>query len=625
MIRDRGTKILLLPLMILLSIIPLIVRYTQILLTDSQAIEMWGSMPIGDLFSQVKAGCILIITGVLCIILFFIYSKKYCKVDIYMKSIYITIGIYSIATLISTFISQYKNTALWGVVDRAEGGVMLISYVLIMLYSIYVIRKIDSYRYIVGSLLVLTMCLTVLGYYQYIGQDLLTTTDWGKALIIPEKYKEYRDSIRLLYEEKRIYGTLFHYNYVGSFAAMVIPLFVTLAIWGKGKAWRILCLIGTGCSIFLLLGSTSRAGLIGVGLSVIVGSVFLGKRIIKGWKSSIIVVCVMIVGLVSINQITQGAIFERIPSLVEDIKVVFGLQQGESDLVNKLPIEDIITKDKNLMIDTGEHVLIISAEEEELKFTDELGKEIIYDETEGIYQTQDTRFSSIAFQNVERAVKNKEVWEILAPDTVFTFVSSQQDGVYLVDNSSLEAIQLQHVEAIGFEGKEQLGSARGYIWSRTLPLLKDTWLIGNGPDTFIYEFPQQDYLGKWKAYGTTNMIVDKAHNLYLQIAINQGGVALISFILMIGIYLIQSSKLYAFKANVEERHIVGVAFMLAVIGYLGAGIFNDSVVSVAPIFWIILGVGIAVNFINSQLNRKQEQRMPHATIDMKKRTYIANN
>lgn len=615
--QERINKILLIPLIILVSIIPLIVRYTQVELTDPQAIKIWGNIA-GDLFSQVKAGNILIITGIICMILFFVCSRKYIKVDSYMKIIYISAVIYVVATISSVFLSAYKNTALWGVIDRAEGGIILISYILIMFYGLYVLRDIDNYKYVVGAILVLTICLTILGYYQYIGQDLLTSTNWGKSLIIPEKYKQYRESITLLYDEKRIYGTLFHYNYVGSFAAMIVPLFITLLVGSKQRLWKISCLIGAGCGIFLLLGSTSRAGLIGVVCSCVLAIILFSKIILKNWKKMLIFIVVVIGILIGINQFTKGAIFERIPDLIEDIGMALGIGSEQKTDDNRIPLQNITHEGKAMLLEVGGDTLVIQTVDGNLKFSDAQGKPIIYENIDGIYRTQDIRFEEISFQKAVRAIEDKEVWEILAPDVVFTFVTQDNQGVYLVDPSTLNKMELENVESIGFEGKEKLGSARGYIWSRTLPLLKDTWLIGNGPDTFIYEFPQQDYLGKWKAYGTTNMLVDKPHNMYLQIAVNQGGVALISFLIMIISYLIQSIKLYAFKTMIEERQMVGIAFMLAIIGYLGAGIFNDSVVSVAPIFWVILGMGMAINFINSHLNKKQEKERLHAVIDIKK-------
>ena len=132
-------------------------------------------------------------------------------------------------------------------------------------------------------------------------------------------------------------------------------------------------------------------------------------------------------------------------------------------------------------------------------------------------------------------------------------------------------------------------------------MLLDHMIIGTGPDTYFAEFPQGDYLAKLYSYGTAQMLVDKPHNLYLQIGIQQGGIALIAFLALVGAYLVESFRLYALRKDYTAQEAVGAAWALAVIGYLGAGFFNDSLVSVAPIFWTLLGVGIASNW----LNRKQ--------------------
>ena len=47
-----------------------------------------------------------------------------------------------------------------------------------------------------------------------------------------------------------------------------------------------------------------------------------------------------------------------------------------------------------------------------------------------------------------------------------------------------------------FTSHESFASSRGYIWSRTIPLLKETLFIGTGADTFVIAFPQDDYIGK---------------------------------------------------------------------------------------------------------------------------------
>ena len=40
--------------------------------------------------------------------------------------------------------------------------------------------------------------------------------------------------------------------------------------------------------------------------------------------------------------------------------------------------------------------------------------------------------------------------------------------------------------------------------------------------------------------------------------------------------------------------------MLGIIGYLISGISNDSTITVAPLFWALLGIGFAVNRMNQQ-------------------------
>lgn len=74
------------------------------------------------------------------------------------------------------------------------------------------------------------------------------------------------------------------------------------------------------------------------------------------------------------------------------------------------------------------------------------------------------------------------------------------------------------------------------------------------------------------------------------------------------IYIVDSIKLYALRNVYTKAQILGSSTCLGVIGYLFAGIFNDSVISVAPVFWIVLGVGVALNYMNrTELNKKHNK------------------
>lgn len=144
----------------------------------------------------------------------------------------------------------------------------------------------------------------------------------------------------------------------------------------------------------------------------------------------------------------------------------------------------------------------------------------------------------------------------------------------------------------------QEGSYRFFIWETSLPLLKDYYLLGSGPDTFEFVFPQ-DTEEKIKFFG--HQIVDKAHNEYLQIAVTLGIPALVTYL-----FLLFTVLKNAFRAATKiegNNQIILYGLISAIIGYLVQAFFNISVVPVAPIFWFILG--ITMSFSTYHLNKKQ--------------------
>ncbi|WP_326511765.1 O-antigen ligase family protein [Clostridium intestinale] len=133
---------------------------------------------------------------------------------------------------------------------------------------------------------------------------------------------------------------------------------------------------------------------------------------------------------------------------------------------------------------------------------------------------------------------------------------------------------------------EALGSARVYIWKVALKAIEKNPLIGSGTDTFRYSiekyFPEdgQDYID---AYGA---IIDKAHNEFLQIAATMGIPALIAYLVFIFLSL---------KNNIKNMWKSKINFIISItfIGYLIQSFFNISVINVAPLFW--MGLGLAQN------------------------------
>jgi hypothetical protein len=163
------------------------------------------------------------------------------------------------------------------------------------------------------------------------------------------------------------------------------------------------------------------------------------------------------------------------------------------------------------------------------------------------------------------------------------------------DSSPDLAVRLPHIETFGFKGYEEIGTGRGFIWSRSLPLLKNTILLGHGPDTFGLYFPQHDYIGKLLYLDSMREVVDKPHNYYLQIAIQTGVISLLSIIAMFMYYLISSFQLFRKTSLTNELSVLAVGIYTSFIGYIVSILFTDSIVSVAPVFWVLFAVGLSMN------------------------------
>lgn len=127
--------------------------------------------------------------------------------------------------------------------------------------------------------------------------------------------------------------------------------------------------------------------------------------------------------------------------------------------------------------------------------------------------------------------------------------------------------------------QSKIGSDRFVIWSNSLPILKKYWLTGTGLDNF------------YNAYIViSNSKVDKAHNVYLQIAVTNGIPALILYLIINAIIFIKGFK---FNKTLE------ISLYACFIGYCIQAFVNISVIDVAPYFYIILG--LLYSFINNSL------------------------
>lgn len=569
--------------------IPLIVRLKVIALEPAIYL-LWDGKKVNiDFFAYYK-GIFLTAAAISALLIYFFACSRERLLAIRKnRSWYFLIGALSLLILLSFFFSDYDRLSLYGAPDRYEGIYIWIAYFILLFFaSEYVFDDRTDY-WIIASVFLFTLLISVLGFFQYIEKDLFDT-EFFRRLVIPDVYKQYRESFYLAGDSVRnLYGTSYHYNYMGSLAPMLLAFSSVLMFFHPRSLIRRVSVSVVFLSFFLTIGSTARSGLVAVGVFFLFMLLFFAGRIFGDPKrKKIFFAAILSMGLLAAFGPGKTMLY-RLPSLVEDLKQI-SRSEGV-DYRAEIPLKNVSIEGEKIRIEIEDKTLLIEPRQERL--TDEEGKEIAYQEEQKDLWKLSAPYENyrIAFVRDEKAnrcyikVDNTKGIELFFVDTGEKIEATNPKGLI---------ISLEEAPSFGFSGKERLGSSRGYIWSRTLPLLSSRLLLGYGPDSFLAVFPQGDIYAKLYAYGSIWTVVDKPHNLYLQMVVNAGWLFLLIFVFMVGKLFWSFYRRYRPKdAEIKEKDALGLACFMAVIAYLGAGFFNDSVLSVAPIFWVFFGLAIA--------------------------------
>ena len=139
-----------------------------------------------------------------------------------------------------------------------------------------------------------------------------------------------------------------------------------------------------------------------------------------------------------------------------------------------------------------------------------------------------------------------------------------------------------------------LFTGRGYIWINTISMLDNVILMGNGCGNFVNVFKQYDYVGLLKSQGTSNIIIDRPHNMFLQYCIDIGLIgtlAIFSMFILILICWIRQNIKYG-----RDEKVLSYSTFLSVIVFLGFSILNDSLIILSPYMWIFLGLNMSMQY-----------------------------
>lgn len=576
-----------LPIVFIVAVIPLIV-YLKVFPLEGIVADYWIDKDIFDFFSYYKAFFFCLTTLIAIFICFYLYYKD--KIVFIKSYIYIPISIFALFILLSTLFAEYKGLALMGYPGRYEGMYVLLAYLLIMVLTLNMVQNPQQITLIMGGLLVSATIIGIIGIFQYFGFSFFQSS-FGKWLILPSSHIDLATDLSFKDGLYRIVSTLYNSNFVGSYMAMLVAITFIYTLCMKQRKYSLVTGV-ISCLMFAnLIGSNSRAGMVGAALAFVILFILFYKLLFTHWRKVALLLCSYVLIFLLLNMVSSGKALSQIDS-IWDIN-----EEEEQSLV----LEDIQLGQRSVEFIYNKDLLIFSIEDNsELVIKDGQQEDVDFsfnDEQEA-FVLEDPRFQNYTF-----VVRDNVL--VIGVGKALLYFASTSEGMRFI-NEKGELITFEEVESWGFEGRERQGSSRGYIWSRSLPMLKETIFLGHGPDSYVVYFPQHDYVGKLLYMGDSFDLVDKPHNMYLQTAINTGVPSLLAMLVMFGMYLITSVRLYWQNSFEHFYAISGLAILIAIIGYLVAGMFNDSVVSVAPVFWVLFGLGMACNYLYREELRKSQ-------------------
>jgi len=604
-------------IVLILAVVPLFIGAKYVDVTSSESVVR-SSAKILDVFSYYKSLTICFITLFMAIMFFIYIPEKAGKKYNFEHPIFFCGIAFILFVILSFFLTSYKELALIGISERYESMWTLISYMALMIISFkYCVTKFRV-KFVICGIFAGIFVVGTIGMFQYFNMDIFST-EFGAKWVLGDMYQG--NLLNIKFDE--VYSLLYNPNCVGMYCAMLLPFTVILAVClpfniSKYRFEGIIKYISIALSIVLvlnLIGSDSEGGFVAVFISLFIAVALGIVYIIKNKKykqcSKIFLTTVFIITVIFILSsivfiLNNEKVLEKISY---NIDILTGKSEGSSGYYFK---DLLVDTDKNRaeILTVDDSIFInYNKDNKQIQISDNENILLPYEECNfSIEAIENKRTNNHTIKskngqilNVNILLKeNVPVLELKSDNISIRFKVSDKGELSPI-NKNYDIIDIsKKADSVGFKGMEAFGTGRGYIWSRSMPLIFSNgikgFISGSGPDSFAIAFPQFEIREKLKYLGNPYIIIDKPHNFYLQTAINTGLLSLISLIILFIMYIYRTIK-SILKDIEKDKLIISLkfAFLIGIIGYLISALATDSVVSVAPTFWIMLGTGFAVS------------------------------
>ncbi len=139
---------------------------------------------------------------------------------------------------------------------------------------------------------------------------------------------------------------------------------------------------------------------------------------------------------------------------------------------------------------------------------------------------------------------------------------------------------------LGSQGGSE--AARLTIWRATLELIARRPLLGYGPETLGLVFPRV-YPPQLVYYQGRGVVVDRAHNLFLDTAVTTGGLGLLAWLALLALLFGVGWRAMHRLCQGPERTLLA-ACLAAVAGNLVGNLVSFDVTATATATWLLMGI-----------------------------------
>lgn len=584
--KKKSSNKVFIPIILLMGIIPLIVHTYSY----NSNLSQFNWFPSGadsqtDFFFGWKMITIIVVGIVMAGILFYQYFKK--KQGLRFENAFYFLFFYAMFVAMSALFSSYKYWVVRGSYELFEPVWVVFVYILLCYYTYHFVQQEQQVKFILCGAGIGMAVVTLIGVFQYFGMDFFKT-GFGKHLITNPSWWDNLDSLSFNMLEGTSYTTLYNPNFLSFYFGMLIPLLVCVFIAAK-KAWqRVLIIVAEVLCLICLKGSRSDTGW----MALVVGGVILALVLLSRKKKAFCVaLAIMLIG--GVAAVAVGS------------KTDVGIQikntiVGTFRIDDRYAVRDIDTGTDSVMLNVRGNKMYVSYTTDESgvivpNCTDENGQTLelaMTDADNQIYVINDERFAGGSIQPILLGDDNIPAISVTYDGIAWDFVETQEAG-YCYLNKAGKLVKWEQIKNAKLLNEDAM-SYRGHMWNVTIPLLGKHVLIGSGANTYMFEYPQDDYLGQAYIYGFNSYEV-KAHCWYLQQWVESGLIGTLALLIFMAWYAVQSIRIYRRVDLHESLSWIGFGLFAAVLVYLIAGIANDSNVCTAPVFWGMLGLGMATN------------------------------